>query len=398
MISISRRILIGVVACILVLASYAAAAGKVSEAPPVQALRRLYEDSKEFRTTVDRAFANIKDPDDGSTNPWKGKKFDDLCEFFNRWYYLLPVNKDPERDEFNYIKKLAWFYYKNEFGQQIFGKDPGLSWSRDFVAAKGEFMDSEKSTGTIRQWINDPSIQIDEYIVPPNGFKSFNEFFIRSLKPGKRTVAGPNDDSVMVAPTDCVLNMIHPLTPEARIPTKLGHKLNVKELLDGSEYAKFFENGTGISCILLPNTYHHYHAVVSGKVVESREDVAGTYWGIKDLNGFINGGNIGYGQSYSVFEHFRRGYFVIKTEEYGYVAMIPVGLDTIGSVVFEDKLKKVTPANPVAVRKGDKIGHFAYGGSLVITLVEQGISSITIPQGQQIGVFEQKKEKLPASK
>lgn len=83
----------------------------------------------------------------------------------------------------------------------------------------------------------------------------------------------------------------------------------------------------------------------------------------------------------------RCGYFVIETNGYGYVAMIPVGLDTIGSVVYEDKWKQVTPENPVPVYKGEKLGHFAYGGSLVITLIEQGISSITIPQGQQIGVF-----------
>ncbi|MDD5271592.1 MAG: phosphatidylserine decarboxylase, partial [Methylovulum sp.] len=106
---------------------------------------------------------------------------------------------------------------------------------------------------------------------------------------------------------------------------------------------------------------------------------------------FLNNGNIGYGQSYSVFEHFLRGYAVIETKEYGHVAMIPVGLDTIGSVVFEDKFKKVSPTSPVAIHKGDKLGYFAYGGSMVITLIEQGIGSVTIPLGQQIGVFGSKK-------
>ena len=158
-----------------------------------------------------------------------------------------------------------------------------------------------------------------------------------------------------------------------------------------SKYAKYFENGTAISCILLPTTYHHYHAVVSGKVVESREDVAGAYWGIKDFGIFYNAGNFGYGADYSVFEQFRRGYLVIKTDDYGYVAMIPVGLDTIGSVVFEDKFLNVTLQNPVPVYKGEKIGHFEYGGSLVIILIEQGISSLSIPQGQQIGIFSSKK-------
>ncbi len=385
--SISRNILACAAVCVLISASYVVMAKNLPEASPVKALRVLYENNQEFRSTMDQAFVTITD----ENNPWHKKQFDDLCKFFNDWYYLEPVNNSPTFDEFEYITKFAWFYYKNEFGQQIVGKEPGLSWSKDFVVARGKFMDSPASTTSIPQWIADPAIAIEQYIVPPNGFQSFNEFFVRDLKPGTRTIASPTDDSVMVAPTDCVLNMIDPLTPETKIPTKFNQKLSIKELLAGSEYAKYFENGTAISCILLPNTYHHYHAVVSGKVLESREDVAGSYWGINDFPEFINKGNIGYGQSYSVFENFRRGYFVIETKEYGYVAMIPVGLDTIGSVVFENPWKKVSPANPVPVYKGDKLGHFAYGGSMVITLIEQGISSVTIPQGQQIGVFKQKK-------
>jgi phosphatidylserine decarboxylase len=363
------------------------AASDVREAPPVKTLRALYETNQEFRLNMDRAFAAIQD----KANPWHQKKFDDLCRFFNDWYYLLPVNNSPKDDEFVYIKKFTFFYYKNEFAQRIVGSEPGLGWTREFVSARGKFMDSIASTGSISKWLNDPGIDMNEYIVPPGGFQSFNEFFIRDLKPGMRTIASPGDDSVMVAPTDCVLNMIDPITANGKIPTKFNQKLNVNQLLAGSGYAKYFEKGTAISCILLPDTYHHYHAIVSGKVVESREDVAGRYWGIDDFPGFLNDGNFGYGQSYSVFEHFRRGYFVIETNGYGYVAMIPVGLDTIGSVVFEDKWKKVTSANPVPVYKGERIGHFAYGGSMVIMLIEQGVSSITIPQGQQIGVFKQKR-------
>jgi phosphatidylserine decarboxylase len=341
----------------------------------------------------------MKDPDPNTTdlwpnptavNPWKGKKFDDLLKFFDEWYHLQPTPSGAQ-DEFNYIEKFAWFYYKNEFGQQIVSKDPGLNWTREFVEARRKFLESPESTATIQQWIDDPTIHMEEYIIPPDGFKSFNEFFIRDLKPGTRTIANPLDDSVLVSPTDCVLNMIEPLTPGAKIPTKLNQKMNVTELLAGSEYAKYFENGTAISCILMPTTYHHYHAVASGSVVEARENITGSYWGINDFGVFYNAGNIGYGSNYSVFEQFSRGYVVIKTDEYGYVAMIPVGLDTIGSVVFEDKFLNATTQNPVPVYKGEKVGHFEYGGSLVIVLVEQGISSVSIPEGQQIGIFNSKK-------
>ena len=67
--------------------------------------------------------------------------------------------------------------------------------------------------------------------------------------------------------------------------------------------------------------------------------------------------------------------------------MIPVGLDTIGSIVFEDKFKKVVSPSTVPISKGDLLGYFAYGGSMISILIEKGIESITIPQGQQIGVF-----------
>ncbi|HIE02031.1 MAG TPA: phosphatidylserine decarboxylase [Thiotrichaceae bacterium] len=391
------------VACFMLSSSYIAVA---QDTPPVESLRSLYANDPVFQTTMDQALGNIQSPYNGAENPWLGKTFDDFCNFFNEWFILLPINAGESStfppgqsvDEFVYVTQFAGFYYNNEFGQQIVGQEPGLSWSKEFVTDRGVFMDSQASTATIPQWMADPTIHIEEYIVPPNEFQSFNEFFIRDLKPGTRQIASPTDDSVLVAPTDCVLNMVQALTPESKIPTKLNQKRNVSDLLNGSEYAQYFENGTAISCILLPNTYHHYHAVVSGTVVESKEDIAGAYWGIEDFEKFFNNGNIGYGYNYSVFEQFRRGYVVIETEEYGHVAMVAVGLDTIGSVVFEEGLKQVTSDNPVPIYKGNKVGHFAYGGSMVITLIEQGISSVTIPLGQQIGVFGSKKPKAVSAK
>ena len=395
--NIIRIVAICFIGCLTCSASWVAAE---VDTPPVLELRRLYSTNPDFKATMDKALANVQSPYNGTPNPWQGKKFDDLCRFFNAWYVLLPINgANPSPlpfppgqnvDELNFIIMFGGFYYNNAYGQQIVGAEPGLGWSRDFVAARAKFMDSKQSTGTIPQWMADPTIHIDEFIVPPNGYQSFNEFFTRKLKPGTRTIASPLDDAVLVAPTDCVLNMIQPLTPESEIPTKFKQKLNVKVLLHGSKYAEKFDKGTAISCMLLPDTYHNYHSVTSGIVVESRDDVAGQYSGISDFPAFMNNGNVGYGQNYSVFENFRRGYVVIKTREYGYVAMIPVGLETIASVVFEDQYKNVVSPRTVPINKGDLIGHFAYGGSLIITLIEQGIDSVTIPQGQQIGIFESK--------
>ena len=253
---------------------------------PVAELRKIYSANANFKKTLDDALSQVKSPYLGRENPWRGKSFDDFCQFFNDWYRLLPVNHmDPDRpifppgqkiDEFNYITIFAGFYYENEEAQKILGQEPGLGWTKEFVAARGKFLDSKPSKSTIPLWTTDSSIKNEEYIVPPDGYQSFNEFFTRNLKPGVRTVASPTDDAVLVSPTDCVLNMIQPMTLGAKIPTKFNQKLNVRQLLNNSEYAKYFETGTAISCILLPNTYHHYHSVTSGRVVESNQDVAVT--------------------------------------------------------------------------------------------------------------------------
>lgn len=71
------------------------------------------------------------------------------------------------------------------------------------------------------------------------------------------------------------------------------------------------------------------------------------------------------------------------------VGVVPVGLSTVGSVVFENKFLKGN--NSVAVKRGDELGHFLYGGSLVILIFEPGkykSGAIKVRLGNQIGIFD----------
>jgi phosphatidylserine decarboxylase len=103
----------------------------------------------------------------------------------------------------------------------------------------------------------------------------------------------------------------------------------------------------------------------------------------------IDKGNVGYGYDYSVFEDFRRGYLIIETQDYGKVAMIPIGLNTIASVLFNEKFNSITSPQPIT--KGEEVGYFQYGGSLNILLFEPGVfPSVRIPQGQIIGTMNKK--------
>lgn len=353
------------------------------DTPPVTELKALYSTNDGFKAQVDEMFANVHDLPDGSSNPWKGKTIEDLYSFMNEWFYFLPNTHDG----LDRILKFSFLYYKNPDGMKFILEEPGRGWSLNFIAERGKYMDSPESTEKIEEWLSAPNLPNSEFVEPIGGFKSFNDFFTRDLKPGARPITRMEDNSILVAPADGVINMINnDIQMESKIPTKGGMTLSLKQLLDDSVYCEKFVGGTALAIFLMPTNYHHFHAPISGVMVESKEDVGDRLFGMPDILDIINDGNVAYNKDYSVFQNFRHGYYIFETKEYGHIAMVPIGLQTIGSVVFEEKFKDIQKTEPVEVFKGDKLGHFAYGGSTVLLLFEKNrMSAVSVRLGQQIG-------------
>jgi phosphatidylserine decarboxylase len=69
----------------------------------------------------------------------------------------------------------------------------------------------------------------------------------------------------------------------------------------------------------------------------------------------------------------------------GYVALIPVGLDTIGSVTLN---ADIVPGK-VVKRGYTELGNFYYGGSLNIMLYSKGLAgnAVQTRMGNQINLF-----------
>ena len=373
-----------------------------------QIVRDMYNNkdgrTPDFKKEFDAAVLYVQPipPTEGNPqgrNPWAGADVDYLCKFFEQWYDWNPALETG----LDKIQEFAWLYYNPAKVPENHGlnfvKNSGFIMTQFFVVLNGQYkMDRPVSKPLADKWMHALGKQMDDYIIPKYGYTTFNEFFIRELKPGKRPVSGVNDDSVVACPADAVVNMIDDkISVDAPINTKTQKnlRLSVRQLLDQSPLADEFEDGTAVSCILMPNVYHRYHSPVSGKVIDAKADVAGDYFGIDDFPKLINGGNVGYGYDYSVFEHFRRGYLIIETDKFGYVAMIPVGLNTIASVIFSNK--KLDPAKhelPQEIYKGEEIGYFQYGGSLNILLFQKGVfPAVRIPQGQIIGTMNEKPAK-----
>ncbi|MEK2472618.1 MULTISPECIES: phosphatidylserine decarboxylase [Streptomyces] len=361
-----------------------------------------YENDHEgFKTMYDAAVKNVVPyPEDTPVEvqyDWKDRDFDCLCEFFREWYEWHPgVNNGLD-----YIEKFSWLTYENDYGMVFATSGPGYKMTADFTHLQGLQMDADtpESQELIEEWVKELGTKrMADY--RPGPWNSFNDFFIRQLKDGKRPIDAQGDDSVVVAPADCVINMIvDDLTETTPIPVKTV-TMNVKQLLENSEHAQRFLGGTAVSCILMPDSYHWYHSPVRGEVVEARDDIGGVYYGMRDFPELLNKGNVGYGYDYAMFDNFRRGYVIIKTryldvegkpDGEGYVGVVPVGLNSIASVNFLEKFKSPIK-KPVPVEKGEQIGNFMYGGSLNILLFEPGrFPALQLLQGQRIGVLEQPK-------
>lgn len=337
----------------------------------------------------------------GGVNYWKYADVQMLVLYFTCWFTDLP----KPTSGLGYILPFSWLYYNNRSGYyflNIFKSNSSgqramtreiFNWTVEFIMIRGQFMDSPESTAYIDEWMSDPNSHMEDFLIPPGGFNSFNQFFTRELNPDSnpRPISSPDDDSIVTASADTIINMIlSDLTLKTMINVK-GRQISMENLLDGSKFAKNFVGGTAVSCVLMPNVYHHYHSPVKGKIVEGK-DIPGIYNGIVDGEHWFNDmSNPGQGNTdFSLFEEFHRAYYIIETERFGHVAMVPVGLNTISRItpsLVGDASSYVPPGEkPVAVAKGQKLGHFAYGGSLNILMFEKGVfPCVSLLMGNRLG-------------
>jgi len=397
-----------------------------------------YQNNPDVAKSFELIAANIVDPPASyhMVNPWRVSGGSDellrkLVDYFTDWCTFLPRINGSHDNGLAYIQGFAWFYYRNPPAQHfVQGRNPldpakpletGLKFTTDFSKQRGAFMDSPASTTYIQEWIDDPRIEIDDYQrKQASDYRSWNDFFARELTVDRenqtipsRPVTMPERDYVISAPTDCIMNpLVQVLTQDGGVPRRQylqnplqfntvldvkGIPLSLAQLLEGvaPEWQEKFVGGSGLACILMPNTYHRFHAPVSGTVRHADVVVAGTY-GYPDWPNWVSqSGNVAApGTDFSQFQLFQRGVIVIEVSYAGlaegetltgYVASIPVGLNTIGSVVLREDIKPGT-----TVKRGyTELGNFYYGGSLNLLLFSEGLVSPAVQtrMGNQIGLI-----------
>ena len=145
------------------------------------------------------------------------------------------------------------------------------AWIVEYANKLGEFYAKPESISpeTVATFYASPSYKMDQYAVPNGGWKNFNEFFSRHVKPGLRAPQAPGYNTVVVSPADSVFDGEWPVDDENQVFFVKGLPWNIKELLDGSKYAEHFKGGKFCHAFLNTTDYHRQHAPVSGIVREA---------------------------------------------------------------------------------------------------------------------------------
>lgn len=432
-------------------------------------LSKRYESEVVTRRAFDDAYKGLKPLPPGywynqsKQNPWKrladqedrigGRGlYKAVRNFYAKVCTTLPQISGNNDNALDSIQYFSWLYNANPDGKALVqggitssNTQPVKSVASFLLKFNQDYkkvMDSPASARHVSRWVADPRIEIKDYQrTDPTAFRSWNDFFARNLKYDaslrrypSRPVTMPDRDYVIVSPTDCIMNPLvqrlrtesdqverrlvdNPLSTDAVIEVK-GVPISIDRLLaqTPAELKAKFEGGTGLACVLMPNTYHHFHSPVDGEIrhVEIVNAGSGHAVGTFGYDNWANwvprDGNVGrLGTDFSEFERFTRGVIVIEVSYAnlpaeqrphrtsgpaflkGYVASIPVGLDTVGSVVLRPELK-----SGVRVRKGvTEFGNFNFGGSLNILLFSK-IEGFDAPMvspavqtrmGNQIGIL-----------
>eukprot|EP00258_Populus_trichocarpa_P027084 XP_024443103.1 phosphatidylserine decarboxylase proenzyme 2 isoform X2 [Populus trichocarpa] len=197
-------------------------------------------------------------------------------------------------------------------------------------------------------------INLAEVKYPLEHFKTFNEFFVRELKPGTRPVASMERDDVAICAADCRLMAFKSVEDGQRFWIK-GRKFSVQGLLGKETYSSAFADGTLVIFRLAPQDYHRFHSPVSG-TIEKFVKIPGCLYTVNPIA--VNS------KYCNVFTENKREVSIISTAHFGKVAFVAIGATMVGSITFSKKAGD-------HVKKGDEYGYFSFGGSTVICVFEK---------------------------
>ncbi len=321
------------------------------------------------------------------------KTLDDYFKWVDAQLKWVPVENLYGKEVFKHVCKFYFILDQSpvkELQNPIEPHDkmqpltPLSAWMRKFIHALGEWMDDPRTITPESEasFFKCPPYNMDEYVRPRGGWKSFNQMFARRTKPGYRPIAAIGDSRVITAPADATFDGQWEVNSNSGVTIK-GLHWRIPELLEGSPYAHEFEGGQWTHSFLNTTDYHRQHAPVGGKIVEARV-IQGTVYlqvtaepvpGDPDGKTELVGKRVFGAPDDPGYEFMQtRGLFVIDSP-IGLVAVLPMGMAQVSSIML-------TAEEGRTLYKGEEISYFQFGGSdIVMVFQERSNVSFTAQPG-----------------
>lgn len=199
----------------------------------------------------------------------------------------------------------------------------------------------------IKPFVETYGIDTSEFLDPIERFQSFNDFFIRKLKPQARPIA---EGDIAVMPADGRYRFFPHLRMEQPVDIK-GRQLNLNELLGNSLLAQQYEGGSLVMARLCPTDYHRFHFPMTC-VPGASQLINGPLFSVNP---------IAIRQNIRIFSENKRMLTPLGSLLFGDVYCIEVGATTVGSI-------QQTYTPNILQEKGAEKGFFAFGGSAMLLL------------------------------
>ncbi len=241
---------------------------------------------------------------------------------------------------------LKWLYY-NPLGRVA---TKALVKNKFLSEYYGKKMKEKDSRFKVPKFVDEYNIDLEE--AQEQYFDSFNDFFIRKLKPEAR----PIDTTIgsLISPADGKILAFENLKETSSFFIK-GKKFSLEEFFQGKQIYKNFIDGTMLIIRLCPTDYHRYHFPCEGIAYEDIK-IEGDYYSVSPY---------AVKQNIDIYFNNKRSYCLIESKEFGHVVMAEIGATMVGSIIqtYKENSK---------IYKGQEKGYFEFGGSTTILFFEKG--------------------------
>ncbi|KAF2148619.1 hypothetical protein K461DRAFT_272092 [Myriangium duriaei CBS 260.36] len=337
----------------------------------------LPKDATTGKTPLDLAVMSALDSSIGQK--FKDLKIHDTMSFLNFADHLLrwvPEENTEGKKIYDILCLFAFVFdqpslqiYQNEVHPKSVGQP--LTWLSSWIVVfsqiQGQWLDTQASITkeSLESFKKSPLYDYDE--CEKQTFSSFNDFFYRTLKPGSRPIAEPDNAKTIVFPADSTFDVAYSIDANDFINVK-GLQWNTNDLLKDSRYHDDFDGGVWMHAFLNTWNYHRQHAPVAGVVKEAKIIHGAAYIDViasddGDLEHIRRLPSLSAqdGSGYQFLQ--TRGLIVIDAGELGLVAVLPIGMSQVSGIVLT-----VEPGQKV--EKGDNLSYFKFGGSDIVVVFQ----------------------------